>query len=525
MDFLQRIMAIYKALDKNDLNEAERIVSDAETELSSLHGGALFSAMASLGGGMIDLGSDKGDGPLIVRGMEYTSKALSKARVADAQAPLLYNLANGSLALWDIRAKECMAKGSLDCTYIEAKKYFRQAIDLVQSHDLPIDPQLFVNYGNCLDSVSRRIDAVAWYDKAIKIDDRMPLALGNKAMTLYRLARLARGHTHSFLLEAKRLLEQALSQPLEPHSADVFQRYYDAVSAFFRGHGEMEAEKVHSTKSISEFHTFLRNFCLHHELYLTPSTLVGKDNCTVYGDPMFISGLVASIDDDEKFDRYITFLNQIKQDYVLARYFLVQSQYQSNVVEAIDRDVELYYPLDYSIYSSYIEMLKLSARLAVDVLDKVAYFAWDYCKVGEPEEDAVNFRNLWSTRSNPLTLRPQLASIGNNYLFALLDLSLELRKEGHLEAMYNRRNSLTHKFLVVHDMILPSDSNADIPRIEYDDFLEECIETVQLARAAVMYLIMFVDSQEAQAADGAPTLPIEGTPVDDLFRWVPRCGD
>ena len=103
----------------------------------------------------------------------------------------------------------------------------------------------------------------------------------------------------------------------------------------------------------------------------------------------------AKIDDVEKFDRYTIFFNQIKQDYIFARYLLVQSQYKSSFAEIIDYDVEYYYPQDYSIYSSYIEMMKISYRIALDTLDKIAYFIKDYCELNDIKPHLVDFKNIF----------------------------------------------------------------------------------------------------------------------------------
>ena len=86
---------------------------------------------------------------------------------------------------------------------------------------------------------------------------------------------------------------------------------------------------------------------------------------------MFISTIIVPLNDDITINRYITFLNQIKQDFVLARHFLIQSHYRSDIVDTIDKDVILYDPLDYSIHNAYIQFLKMSLKLTVDTFDKI----------------------------------------------------------------------------------------------------------------------------------------------------------
>jgi hypothetical protein len=166
-------------------------------------------------------------------------------------------------------------------------------------------------------------------------------------------------------------------------------------------------------------------------------------------------------------------------------------------------------------------MLKTAFRLAVDVLDKIAFFVRDYYSVKSISSQKVNLRNLFSLETTPLNLRSELAGKNNIFLFALFDLALDLRKNGYYEFVYERRNALTHRVLVVHDMIL-EESQEDIPRVNMHDFLKECIQIMQITRAAVIYLILMVDLEEQRASGKGPHGTISGTPVDGVLRWIPN---
>lgn len=438
-----------------------------------------------------------------------------------------YNAANGYASLWTMVSRAELKRGRIHDYYRQAQKYFRRAIDLVpqrpSSAEQALRKLLYVNYANCLDSVGRNVEALAWYDQAIKLDATMAMALGNKAITLHGLASLVRGHTHAFLIEARRLLNAALQSQLEAPAALAFNQHLDRIREIIEAHGPsgIKAEQTTSPVPHSEFHRFLQEFCLKYQLYLTPTTFLSPNHNPIPGDPLFISQRVASLNDDRKFDRYITFLNQIKQDYVLARYFLVQSQYPADAIDTVDHDVTLYYPLDYSLYNAYIELMKSSLRLAVDVLDKIAYFIWDYCKIITINERQVYFRTIFTEKSSPTTLRQELAKRNNVYLIALMDLSFDIQRDGCFSGIYERRIALTHKFLVVHDMVLDRQTNPDIPRLRQSELLAECIQALQIARAAVMYLLLFVDSEENKSSQRERHFVIPGTPVDDVFRWIP----
>jgi hypothetical protein len=170
-------------------------------------------------------------------------------------------------------------------------------------------------------------------------------------------------------------------------------------------------------------------------------------------------------------------------------------------------------------------MIKTAYRLAVDVLDKIAYFVKDYYKVFTLSKRDTNFRNVFSTRKDPHKLREELKNVNNSFLFALFDLSIDLRSGGYYNFVYEKRNILTHRFLVVHDMIISDTDTEDISRVYLGDFIDECILTMQIARSALMYLILMVDVEEGNSNESRYFAPVINTPVEGVFRWTPDCGE
>jgi hypothetical protein len=519
------LRAVDNAIEKNNLVEANQLIRILDFKISAMSEEVeITNLYGNLGAFWIDIGNLEKDAIKIQKGIQYTTTAIS--RYPKEHLPLLYhNLANGYHDLWELCLVQSFNEGRLDESYQKAKDFYRKALSSTTSEFITKNRQLYnqliVDYANCLDSVNRRFEAVSLYDVALGYDPQMGMALGNKGITLINSAPLSRGYIHIFYLEAHRLLTEAMKQPLHDKAKMVFSHYLEDVNRIIDHHRGMKPEKIISSRPKNKFHSFLRQFCLQNDLFLTPITLIGKDKNFIAGDPMFISKLVASLNDEGRINKFITYLNQIKQDYVLARYMLAQSQYKSGFLEAVDNDVTLYYPLDYSLNSSYIQMLKTSYRLAVDVLDKIAFFIKDYYAINIDDEK-VYFRNIFTSNSEPNKLRSGF-SCNNRYLFALYDLAIDLeKKEGYYKILYNRRNELTHRMLVIHDMILEDNKTGDsIPRVYLDEFIKECIQAMQIARNAVVYLIFMVDLEEKQNEKVEVSFPIYGTPVNDAIRWVP----
>ncbi|GAH88502.1 unnamed protein product, partial [marine sediment metagenome] len=53
----------------------------------------------------------------------------------------------------------------------------------VDQCDFKLRKQIWTNYGNCLDTLGRTIEALYAYDEVLKIDSNFPMAMGNKAMS------------------------------------------------------------------------------------------------------------------------------------------------------------------------------------------------------------------------------------------------------------------------------------------------------------------------------------------------------
>ncbi len=113
----------------------------------------------------------------------------------------------------------------------------------------------------------------------------------------------------------------------------------------------------------------LFSFVTKHNLWLSPYGYIDWEGTRYAGDSMYFEGIPAKTQNAEELMRYISFLNEIKNEYVLGRYFLFQAQYPSLMIDAVSKGVEFYKTYDYAIYDSYVQLLKSSLKQAVTVLD------------------------------------------------------------------------------------------------------------------------------------------------------------
>lgn len=472
---------------------------------------------------LVDIGAAVNDEAMVKRGISYFREWIDSFAPKDELAHELYNLANGYFSSWKFTSAKLISDATDAEEHRLARHYYRQSMEELQPKHYAegLACLVWTNYGNGLDCVGRSIEAIDAYDVALRINPKMGMALGNKGVAISYLAPLMHGHTHLFYLEAIRLLHKALEQILPPEARAGFMHKLAQLNGLLIDHGEMQPETVKGVEPTTDFHRFLCEFCARYGLFLNPITFLSEENRTYYGDPMFISTMYAPQEEMKKFDRYVTFLNEIKQDFVLGRYMLVQSQYASQEIDAVDEGVSLFYPLDYSLYSTYIQLLKAAKRQAIAVLDKIAYFIYDYCKLTTPAPDRVTFRQIWGGNDK---IRSDLANFASPHLFALFGLAQDVSKKGDWHTIYDHRDALTHRFLVIHDFQRADQTNADIPRINLDEFLNNTISAFKIARAAITYLILFVEHQEhiEIRKNNERAAPVFATPVDGVFRYRPK---
>ena len=98
-------------------------------------------------------------------------------------------------------------------------------------------------------------------------------------------------------------------------------------------------------------------------------------------------------------------------------------------------------------------------------------------------------------------LKPEIIQCDNIHLYALYDIARDLLKEkdNHLHYFKEMRDNLTHIYLVPHsfqDSEWYAASDNQKCHIGYRDFFDHTVTLMQIVRAAVIYLVAFIDEKE-----------------------------
>jgi tetratricopeptide (TPR) repeat protein len=439
---------------------------------------------------LIDNGWALGDEKKVKEGVELLQKYFKKiVQHAEYAANAYYNLANGYYALFQFKRSRDQFYGIFKETELnKAKVYFRKALEY-NPQDTMFASQILVNLGNCYDTYGRVLDALECYEEALRHKPDHGMALANKGLALQYYAALAGEHQRTYLLEAYSLLSQALELGVNPEAIDTFTKYLDAIKQAFPDKKILDNPPKfpgYTIKARSKFERYLIEFCLEHGLYLNICSICNKCDAAI-GDTVVIKQMLVPANSDQ-YIRLSSYLNQIKQDYVTARFLLILSRYKGLNLNFVDKRVTIIDTLDYSIHNIYVQLIKESFKSFYNILDKIACFIQDY--LGMPKERTY-FAKIWYSNQKKKILHNKIEDVKNFRLNALFDIHRDFEK-GQYKKLKETRNALTHRFVSIR--MIQKIENAE--NMTEDTLVKQTIELARIVKNAIIYLLYFVYWEE-----------------------------
>lgn len=397
--------------------------------------------------------------------------------------------------------------------------------------------QMLTNRANLLNRVGRIVDAIEGWDEALKVIPRFALAQANRGYGLKHYGSLLDAnreraifllHAHDGLSAASapgavfdakyssEVLRQIAIAAQECASAGDLDRIRDLQDLGGPSLGRSKAELTY------------RRWCLDRRLFLNPINDLGAHTAAALDD-LVLPGIVETFDDRPDGSTpppAIGFFNQMKQEYVSARYFLYEGL-QDNKLHFSDRGVQLFDTLDFPMHSLATERVRASFRIAYSILDKVAFLIDHYWKLGKIA-DRINFKNVWMVEGKPRLLE-RFKEHPNWPLRGLFWLSKELFDEQLKQAiapdareLHDIRNALEHKYLRVHESWAWSEiriqKSGDSLGLSIDsDLLEaKALRVMKITRSALIQLALAIGAEEKIRARERPDGPIGSMPLFEL---------
>ncbi|MEO6325527.1 MAG: LA2681 family HEPN domain-containing protein [Thermoanaerobaculia bacterium] len=473
-------------------------------------------------GMLIDAATERGDPEGLRRAItiapgirERLSKPANQARlfyfVGNAWSELQRRRPAATERIWEWEQPECE----------QAILAYRTAINTHGFNALkPVEQsRLLTNLANLLDHLGRTIEAIRYWDRALQITPGFGMARANRALGLTSYARhlYDNGHKGVFYKTAHAEFTTALTENLESHAITGITAARDHITELLTP--EYLANPLHlddyplgSTTEEQEY----RRRLLNARLFLNPLNDLGPHPIAAR-DILSTPPIVVKAGSGPT---YQGFMNQLKQEFVGARYLYDQGTHDRTPHYA-DRGVLLTDTMDYPSYGLRTEYLRTSFRLAYSLLDKTAYFLNDYLGLNIPETQ-VSFRGLWYTKNKAnLGLRPEFTSRENLPLRALYWLAKDLAPteevagtlEPDAQALASIRNHLEHKYCKLHieGFLSPEPSRAsgmlaDTMALSMNrlTFEKKCRHLLRLARASIIYLALAIHREEQERATTRP---------------------
>ena len=476
---------------KGALNLANQIIKD-EGENSDI--------ALPIGGIYIDTGAALQEIAIVEKGISLIEKFKVSIVYNPENIPnVYYSLANGNFALFNFKKKENNSYGFFQKTELDiAKDYYLKALKKKPiKKDLLC--QVYVNLANCLYKKGRVIDALDYYEEALKLKPNFAMALGNKGMILANYSTISGEHQSIYLREAYYLISQALKLGVLPESTchHFEERLKNIERLFTDKKASINPPEYpgYTIQSDSKIEYSLIKFCLKNKLYLNICNYCQKCNAAI-GDSLYIKKMRTPLGKDFSDDIFLRLsghLNQIKQDFITARFLLFLSRYKELNLNFVDKHVIIIDTFDYRMHNIYIELVKSAFRNFYNILDKIAYFINDYLNLLVPDNE-IHFSKIWYSDFGKKIIQGKIKETKNYSLNAIFDIHRDLEEYGQYYNLRKTRNALTHRFIKIRML----NSSEDAENMTEDMLVNQTFKLARVVRNSIIYLLHFVYIEETK---------------------------
>ena len=159
-------------------------------------------------------------------------------------------------------------------------------------------------------------------------------ALGHRGIALLQIGATLPSYRNGLFSQAKQMLQSALAKPdITPEMKESFGTALEVIANPIELPAFVTQRNSVGIQPDSIFETHLFEFISQHDLWLSPfSSLFSASNYHA-GDSIYFAGIPHNPSDPARLLQFMSFLNEIKNEYVLGRYFCFQSQFASPIDE------------------------------------------------------------------------------------------------------------------------------------------------------------------------------------------------
>jgi len=319
------------------------------------------------------------------------------------------------------------------------------------------------------------------------------------------------GHQGIFFNESYHEIKRALSLGVESHAENDLRQWLNTLLKMDDWES-FDFKPQDESRGRSETERSYRTWALENRLFLNPlNDLWCKDIAA--NDVLTFPSIIVDTEDlkiGNPPEVYGIF-NQLKQEYVSARYMLFDAVCESsNGVHFSDKRVKLYDLMDYRCYRLWIEKTKMAFLSAHAIFDKIAYLVNEYWQLALGARE-ISLKRCWFAKGKRSELAPPFESSRNWALRGLFWLSKDLAGERgssqpiqpdawHISEI---RNHIAHKYLKVFDhMLVDTEGWRQTAGHEYEypisdqELIYRTRSLLELVRAALIYVTLAASHEE-----------------------------
>ena len=432
-----------------------------------------------------------------------------------------------------------LQKSATNSDFIE-KSIYHLRLSHAAFHDVPssldnldLRYRVETNLGNALNSVGRFVEALERWDSVIEKYPAFGMAHASKGKALFDYAQHLYDEDQKpiFLKYSHISLNKALELGVEEHAKG----FYSNLLNYLNSIANWESISIETSKKIpgrSKQERTYRQWSLDNRLFLNPQNDIQKTADASY-DNLHLPSIVSLI--SETPPEIYGIYNQLKQEYIAARYILFEAIEESQKIRLhfSDRQMYLVNMLDARIYRLWVEKAKMAFLGAYAIFDKVAYLINEYWTLGL-QTDRIDFRKVWHEKLDCKKGLSHEFKMDQNWpLKGLYWLSKDIYyknddrpTEPDAKQLNNIRNHISHKYLKVqHSCYNPSihrktnGYELTYP-IDENELKEQTIKLLKLVRSALIYLSLAVERHEKQTRENKQglTVSMQMNEVGDQ-RW------
>lgn len=409
--------------------------------------------------------------------------------------------------------------------------YLRKGIDFLKFDDGTTDlkQRLLTNYGNTLNHYGRFVEATDEFKKAI--EDRpfgMAFYLNAECLRTYGGLLYDGRHQQVFLSKIMELTENALKYNLEngaEGSCRDLKSWLSGYSIASIDSTFYNSFALGKSKKEREY----RVWCANNTLFLNPLNDLFNYSI-VSNDVLGAPSIVYKVGDNPYFH---SFYNQLKQEYISARWLLFEGLNLENM-HFSDRDTVLHETYDNSMYCLAIEKIKSAFRIQYSIFDKIAFFIAKYFQIDDLKDHQIDFKKIWYSEKKLREIfdakesLPLLALFRMSKDFMVTKLSTDFDTEEPIDTFAQRlweiRNTIEHKYLRVQYFDFSKNNLNDIStEITYDELIELSRIMTKKVRAALIYLSLAVHQEEElrkKSFGKGIILPMGGSVLQDKYKKI-----